>query len=151
MYKKILVPLDLSEASERVLDRIQGEFASDGKLTLLHVIPPGKSVVVEGQILAEGVQVEESARSEANNKLLGIISRRALDPDRCRSHVAVSASVASGIVNFAESEGVDLIAMYTHDRKGLAKILKGSVSNTVQKKVSVDMMVFTLRELQAAV
>ena len=41
--------------------------------------------------------------------------------------------------------------MYTHDRRGLAKILKGSVSNAVQKKTSVDMMVFTLRELEAAV
>ena len=47
--------------------------------------------------------------------------------------VEVSKSVAECIVNYASKEGVDLIAMYTHGRTGLAKLLKGSVTENVKK------------------
>jgi nucleotide-binding universal stress UspA family protein len=42
--------------------------------------------------------------------------------------------VADGIVDFARREEVDLIAMYTYDRKGLSKLIKGSVAEKVRNR-----------------
>ena len=41
-----------------------------------------------------------------------------------RCEVVVADSVAEGIASFAMREGVDIVAMYTHDRKEIAKLIK---------------------------
>ena len=46
---------------------------------------------------------------------------------------------------------VDLIAMYTHERKGLSAILKKSIAKDVLKKASTEVKVFKPRELAVAV
>ena len=60
----------------------------------------------------------------------------------------VPSSVADQIVNIARREQVDLIAMYTHDRRGLAKIIKGSIAQRVKEKSPVEVRTFALRELE---
>ena len=61
--------------------------------------------------------------------------------------VVVSSSVAECIANFASQEGADLIAMYTHERTGLAKLLKGSVTADVKRRASVEVRAFGSSEL----
>ena len=56
-------------------------------------------------------------------------------------------SVAQGIADFAAREEVDLIAMSTHDRKGLAKLIRGSIAEKVQERSPVDVRVFKPKEL----
>ena len=56
--------------------------------------------------------------------------------------VEVSKSVPECIANFAFREGADLIAMYTHGRTGIAKLLKGSVTAEVKKRSSVEVQAF---------
>ena len=63
--------------------------------------------------------------------------------------VVVSKSVSQGIDNYASKEGVDLIAMYTSGRTGLAKLLKGSVTADVKKRSSVEVQSFGSAELEA--
>ncbi len=46
----------------------------------------------------------------------------------------------------AAREGVDLIAMYTHDRKGLVRLIKGSIAAQVERASSTEVRVFRLRE-----
>ena len=61
--------------------------------------------------------------------------------------VEVSESVANCIANYASQEGADLIAMYTHGRTGLAKLLKGSVTAYVKRRASVEVRAFGSSEL----
>ena len=70
-------------------------------------------------------------------------------PGRYRCEVVVSDSVADGIADIARREEVGLIAMYTHDRKGLAKLIKGSIAEKVQKRATTEVQVFRPRELAA--
>jgi len=44
-------------------------------------------------------------------------------------------------------EGVDIVAMYTHDRKGIAKLIKKSIAEKVQKSGPVEVRVLRPREL----
>ena len=55
--------------------------------------------------------------------------------------------MARGILEVAAGASVDLIAMYTHDRKGLARIFRGSVAREVQRRASIEVRVFTPPEL----
>jgi len=55
--------------------------------------------------------------------------------------------VAEGIASFAMREGVDIIAMYTHDRKGIAKLIRKSIAEKVQKSGPVEVRVLKPREL----
>jgi len=45
----------------------------------------------------------------------------------------LSGDIAEEILNYIESEGVDLVIMGTHGRKGLEKIVFGSVAERVAK------------------
>jgi len=140
MYRKILVPLDGSAESEGVLPIVRGFITPESEVILFQVVSPGRS-------RAFG---EYTVRREAIRYLRQVVSKLSEPPGQCRCEATVSASVADGIADFARSEEVDLIAMYTHDRKGLAKLMKGSMAEKVRKKATTEVQVFKASELVAA-
>ena len=140
MYRKILIPLDGSAEAEGVLPIAQGLMTPDSEVILFQVISPGRS-------RAFG---EYTVRREAIRYLRQVINKLVEPPGRWRCEAAVSASVADGIVDIARSEEVDLIAMYTHDRKGLSKLIKGSIAEKVRKMATAEVQVFKASELVAA-
>jgi len=146
MHKKILVPLDGSAEAEGVLPLVKDELAPEGEGVLLHVLPPFKSQGV-GEHVVLGTQLEETERAKALAYLKRIVSQLGDGSDRWRCEVVVTSSVAAGIVDLATREEVELIAMYTHDRKGLAKLIKGSIAEKVQKKAPIEVQIFKPREL----
>ena len=93
-----------------------------------------------------GSQREEVERSKAETYLRGVL--RELDsqgdPTRRRGEVVVAESVCQGIVDFARKEEVDLIAMYTHDRKG-------SIASDVSKRAPIEVKVIKPRELASVI
>ena len=150
MYKRILIPLDGSKEAESVLPIVKDELAPDGDVILLQIIPPGKTQVIGGQTLL-GSQREETERSKAELYLKGVVRDLNEDTERCVPTVVISESVSRGIVEAALKNEVDLIAMYTHDRKGLSAILKKSIAKDVLKKAPTEVKVFKPRELAVAV
>ena len=146
MYQKVLVPLDDSEASRSVLKALSGLVADGGEAILLHVIPPGKTRGT-GNFAVMGYQVEEDHRNKALVHLNRVSNELNEASIKATVTVMVSNSVVGCIVNFAEEEGVDLIAMYTHGRKGIAKLLKGSVTQDVRAHTSVKVQGFADPEL----
>ena len=141
MYRSVLIPLDGSTESEGVFGQIRGELASDGEVMLLRVIPPARAHVVGGYRVP-GSQREEGARFNARVYLTGVMRWLKGDLERWRCEVVISDSVSQGVVDFAQREGVDLIAMYTHDRKGLARLVQGGIARDVQRKAAIDVKVF---------
>ena len=77
------------------------------------------------------------------------VARQSGGSEAWRCEAFVFDSVAQGITEFAHREGVDLIAMYTHDRKGLGRLMKGSVAREVHRIASTEVRVFTPLELAA--
>jgi nucleotide-binding universal stress UspA family protein len=132
MYRKILVPLDRSREAEGVLRFVPELLAPEGEVILLHVINP----------LRATDKVKEYLQGIA--KSMGDLS------PRCHSQIATSDSVPEAICTVAKQEKADLIVMYTHDRKGLAKMLKGSVTEKVQHKLPIEVRVIKPRELVPA-
>ena len=145
--KKILVPLDRSiMRTERVLGVVQDLLHPEGEGILLHVIPPSRTKMA-GLSIMYGTQVEKHERSRAFGYLNYFANRLNTGSCRWRCEVAVSASVADQIADTAHREDVDLIAMYTHDRKGLAKLIKGSITERVLERALREVRVVRPREL----
>ncbi len=145
MYTKVLIPLDGSAEAEGVFPMVRDHLAPDAEVIHLRVIPPARSRVVGGQLL-DSSQIEAEEQDEALAYCRLFVDRLGSDV-RQRCAVRVSESVPEGIVDTAVHEAVDLIAMYTHDRKGLARIIRGSIAERVQKKAPTEVEVFTPQEL----
>ena len=152
MYRKVLVPLDGSRESEAVLPQLQGELAGDAEVILLKVIPPRTTHILGGGYVGYvilGSQLEESDRLEAITYLSGVTRNEGGASGGWRCEVMMSSTVAQGIMDVAMREEVDLIAMYTHDRKGLARLFRGSVASEVQRTAPCEIRVFTPSDVAA--
>jgi acetoin utilization protein AcuB len=134
----ILVPLDGASGSEAVLDAI-GELAraEGASVRLLSVQHPVHEVESGGRILAYADQERERVEAEARTYLQRVAASL--------GSVTVSFAVRFGepanqIVEEAEAARVTLIAMATHHRTGIARILKGSVAERVERTTAIPVM-----------
>ena len=146
MYRKALIPLDGSKEAEEVFPLVKDELDPEGEVILTQVIPPTKTQMVGGHIIL-GSQQEEADRYEALSYLRSVSRQQEGEAGRWRFEVEVDNSVAEGIVRLAGREGVDLIAMYTHDRKLLARHIKRSIAREVQRRAAMEVRIFGTREL----
>lgn len=146
MYRKTLIPLDGSKEAEEVFPLVKDELDPEGEVILVQVIPPTKTQMVGGHIIL-GSQQEEADRYEALSYLRSVARQQDGEAGRWRFEVEVDNSVAEGLVRLAGREGADLIAMYTHDRKLLARHIKRSIAREVQRRAGREVRIFGTREL----
>jgi nucleotide-binding universal stress UspA family protein len=121
--KHILVPMDWSEPSHRAF-RLAVSLARehDARLTLLHVVP--LPALMHGP-------PQESYLDHLYEELCRM---RPSDPKvRVRCLVAEGAPVAA-ILNATRESGCDLIVMGTHGRRGLNRLLMGSLAEEVVRR-----------------
>jgi acetoin utilization protein AcuB len=134
----ILVPLDGTSGSEAVLETI-GEIAraEGASVRLLSVHPPVHEVEVGGRILAHIDQETERVEAEARDYL----KRVSLGLGAVSVSFAVRFGEPAGqIVAEAEEASATLIAMATHRRTGIARIIKGSVAERVERTTTIPVM-----------
>lgn len=141
MYQHVLVPLDRSAESEGILDTVPTLVNADGKATLLTIIPPGRTRSM-GELVILGSQQEEEDRSRALAYLNRVANRLRESSVEATTAVVVNDSVPAAIVGFANRNSVDLISMFTHDRRGLARLVKGSVAREVERRAVMPVRVF---------
>lgn len=55
---------------------------------------------------------------------------------------------SDGIVSLAQKEGVEVIAMFVPERRGLTKLMKGNTSKGVQRNSPVEVRIFTSQDLE---
>ena len=121
-FRRILVPLDGGERSARVLPLVKDlARRHEAEVLLLRVEQEGLNRPMLAVALAP-TKVVESLRPWTQ----GLAS----EGIRCRA-IAAQGDSAGEILDVAEREGVDLIAMTTHGRTGLSRLLDGSVSEQV--------------------
>ncbi len=140
-HKRVLVALDGSTAGEAVL-RFLMEIAGplDMTVMLLHVLEPITPQVAEGAVIIDDV---EARRREAEAYLAPISA--ALRSQGVDTAWAIHRGrPAEEILAAARESGADLIAMATHGRTGLGRLLFGSVAEAVLRHAPVP--VFMIRE-----
>ena len=135
-YRKVLIPLDGSKEAEGVIRAVESELEDDAEVLFLQVIKPAYAGT-PGIGPVDLDQAAERENAEAMSYCEALLDR--LDGKvRGRCEVTEGAPVFQAIVNEAVSNNADLVAMYTHDREGLARVR--SISANVQRRVPPDAM-----------
>lgn len=126
MYRKILVPLDGSRRAEAILPHVVELATRYNALVLLVRIVEPTPVVMENTRAFEPELVGELVMG-AESYLLGV--QTALREKGIQAEIQVTfGGVVANILEIAKSENVDLIAMASHGRSGLARVFYGSVT-----------------------
>jgi nucleotide-binding universal stress UspA family protein len=135
MYKRILVALENSQADESVLPHV-GQLASlvGAELLLIHVADGWAARNYDQLKLAESEEMMADRRYlEAQAEKLR------------KDGLSVSVHLARGdppteILNVAERERCDLIAMTTHGHRFLADLVHGSTITAVRHKSRIPLL-----------
>jgi nucleotide-binding universal stress UspA family protein len=93
------------------------------------------TIQVNAELLKEG----EAAAKEYIDAQTAALRERGIN---ATGHVCVDASPASGILHFADRTESDLIAMSTHGRGGVSRLLLGSVTDKVLRGAQIPMLVY---------
>jgi universal stress protein A len=119
-YQKVLVLLDLSDASEHVLIAARDLAGySQASIVALHVV---EFVPVEplGESLIPTMQIEEELVVRSRERLTQLAARLGLAHAKCRVEVG---STQAEILRVAEEEHADLIVLGSRERHGLALLV----------------------------
>lgn len=144
VYRKILVPLDGSEAAETVLDLAKNLAVRSGAaLTLLHVCPPDQTDY-ERLHSAYIQQTAELVRSDTA-KICETVQCHFEGLTATASPVLVKGEPAKEIVHYATENEVSIILMATHGRSGLINSVMSDIANRVIRTSTVP--VWLLRTL----
>lgn len=148
MYKKILVPLDGSELSERSLEHVKAiaKGCQVPEVVLFGVVEP---IVQYGELSGFmsadwGVQAEK----QTLDWLKGYIAK--LSDGLASEGINVKTAVAYGraaeqILEYTSKNNVDLIVMTTRGRSGVARWALGSVADRVIHYSPAPVLVVSLR------
>ncbi len=135
-YKKILIAIDLSEDSARVMQsaRALGDL-SGAELYLIHVIEP-LSFAYGGDIPMDFSGIQDEIHQQATAQLKRFAETNGIDGEH--QHIVLGKPEVE-IHATAEELGADLIVLGSHGRYGLA-LLMGSTANGVLHGATCDVL-----------
>jgi nucleotide-binding universal stress UspA family protein len=145
VVRRVLIPLDGSGLAEQIL----GPAVALGSLmnadyTLLRVVCPPLFTVYDPAAVAvspvDQTSLEEE-RTQAQAYLDQVAQRlRARSLPVC-TQVLVGMQPHQAILEEVQAQGVDLIALATHGRKGLTRLLLGSIADKLVRGAGVPVLV----------
>ena len=130
MFDRILVPLDGSFNAEAILQPLGGIVGTGAEVSLVHVLPLGAS----GLDAASGIMIEPE---QAERYFADVRCRFPALGDRT---IIERGDPIDGILRSAEKSKVGLIAMATHGRTGLRRLIMGSVAERVVRRSSFPVL-----------
>jgi len=141
----ILVGTDFSECSLHALSVAKGLAANTGaKIIVAYAtptawsLPPGLSVG-----LGEGTNWLELLQREAREQLDQFVDAARVRGIEADDKVLLMGSPAQALLQYAKKHAIDLIALGTHGRSSVARLMLGSVTETVVH--NADVPVLTVR------
>ena len=140
MYKQILAPLDGSKRAEAILPQVESLAQHCGAaVILLEVVEPlpQYAVAVAPELLKEGASHRSTEIRRYVHQMEDHLRARGLV---VRS-VVRSGPVVETILQVAEEEGADLIAMASHGYTGMARLLHGSVAAEVLHRARTPLLI----------
>jgi universal stress protein A len=139
-YRNLLVCLDLTEDSVRVLERARAIAASTGgTLTLLHVV---EYVPVEpmGEALLPAVQIEAELAERATTQIAELATRLSLGG---AERLVLTGNIKAEVVRIAQEKRCDLIVIGSRERHGVS-ILFNFTEDTVLHAAPCDVLAVRL-------
>lgn len=132
-FSKILCPIGFDDQEGVALEAVRQLAGGTATIYLLHVVS-ALPAVGEPHI-AKTVEDEKSSESQALKKLSELAARQ-LPGLKCETltETAFLADTGKAILMVAQAIKPDLIVMPTHGRSGLARLVMGSVTESVVRE-----------------
>jgi nucleotide-binding universal stress UspA family protein len=145
MYRKILVPLDGSKRAERILPYVE-KLAHDNDATVifLTVFSAPRVLGYDDLQYAHFQKEIETALKEAETYVKGLRGEFQAKGIQAR-HRAVMGPVVKEILDAAQREDVDLVAMCSHGRGGLSRLFYGSVASGILNRIDRPLLIIRAR------
>jgi nucleotide-binding universal stress UspA family protein len=146
MYHKILVPLDGSKRAARILPHVEALARRyQAKVIFLQVVEYKTVSTIEGAFINLTDQELDQAKKRAETHLKGLQGEFRGKKIESKFYV-IYGPVVEGILNIAAQEDVDLIALASHGRGGLARVFYGSVAAGLLQRVDRPMLIIRSRK-----
>jgi nucleotide-binding universal stress UspA family protein len=157
MIKTILLPIDGPDRKDSVLPHV-AEIARrfEARVVILHALQPFSPLIQRPPLVLDTtldtatmqVAAAESAAAlekAARELLAGIATQLARDGIETES-VIRDGDPSRVIADVASEQNADLIAMSTHGRKGIGRVLLGSVADEVVRRSSIPVLLIRTEE-----
>jgi nucleotide-binding universal stress UspA family protein len=137
-FKKLLFPIDFSEVSPKMAPwalKVAKKFSSE-----IHLLFVARRLEHLASIYVEQVSIEDFENEVirgAEEKIEEFANTHFHGYPDCKTRVVLG---DEEILNYIKSEEIDLIVIGTHGRKGMDRILFGSVAERVIKMSPVPVM-----------
>lgn len=145
-YKRILTPIEFGETAHEAVDTASRVAAVNGATVfLLHVVP----MVIAPTGMPNYVDIYKDQEKIAREKLEGFIQHRPADVKY--ELMTRIGDPAHEILTAERQLAVDLIVLATHGRKGVKRVLLGSVAEAVLREAACPVLTVRHGESEAHV
>jgi len=142
MFKHILVPVDGSPTSMQAVAKAAGLAKAFGSaLTAIYVIDPYPFTGVGTDFAYGQAQYLEAATAEANEAIKGAREQLEAAGLAVQTRIVESHTAWRGILETATAIDADLVVMGSHGRRGLEKLVLGSVAQRVLAHATLPVLV----------
>jgi nucleotide-binding universal stress UspA family protein len=141
--RRILMPTDFSAASAAALDHaLLWSERHEAELDLLHVLSLRTADPFNPEHhFPETEELFGRLEKVAGSEMSALAERHRGRALRVRELVQRAPAVERGILDFVAAEGIDLLVMGTHGRRGAAHLLLGSITAEVLRRSPVPVLV----------
>lgn len=136
MYRSILVPLDGSSRAEVILPHVEDlARCYHAQIILLGIVEP-VPIALTSEMVYAGIDLESYEQRLRETQEYLAAKQKELHDKGIAARIEVGRGpVVEGIINTAKQKRVDLIAMVSHGRTGLARVFYGSVAAGVLHQI----------------
>ncbi len=145
MFKHILVPVDGSETAQKAVQKAAGLAQAFGcQVTAIYVIDPYPFTGLGSDFAYGQAEYLSAATAEAKEATEAAQATLAQAGVPVTTQVIEAHAAWRGILDTAKTLGADLIVMGSHGRRGVEKIVLGSVAQRVLSHAHLS--VFVVRD-----
>jgi nucleotide-binding universal stress UspA family protein len=138
LIKRILVPLDGSRLAESLLPIVESMAHCLGaRITLLHIIEEKAPPTVHGEPHLTGAEQAEAYLEQVAQKLRNLGYTEGVEH---HVHNTEEHDVAGSIASHVAELEADMVALCTHGRGGLHRVISGSIAQQVLRRVSIPVL-----------
>jgi len=153
LLRHMLVPMDGSSLAEKILEpALDLGTLMATNYTLVRVVKPMMPVYTdtlgaapaaaqEQAMLGQLKEVQEQIETDAGRYLEGVAGGLRSRAQKVDTSVICGAQAAAAVLEEADARGCDVIALETHGRRGMARLLLGSVADKVVRGAHVPVLV----------
>jgi len=140
-FKRILFPVDLSESSTKMVPYVQT--VAEKFESKIHILFAARVFEYFTSIYVPHPSINKFEKEiiEGAEKRLYEFMDEHFSKFPSTKTVVVAGDASEEILNYIEDQHIDLVIMGTHGRKGMDKIIFGSVAERVLKASPVPVMV----------